>query len=221
MKSPSLGNLGPPPDDLAMEAINALFPEKPPRPKPRTLYDDLPEGITDGDPPPPPLKVPEPVVLFKEREADELVPAFGKVRRVSFNDLMQHSWMIERLVARCPHLTPAQAQSHVRGYLYDPHNFLQMTDNAIACARYVRDSFTPPQVELMFVLHRDIGPEGGNIKGSQGERDAVQLVRAIRDWGKLKGASAMCRLNMVSDLPAGVFVQECKGQRRDEVWIPL
>ena len=221
MKSESLGYGPPPPEEDAMAAINALFPKKPERPPPRTLYDDLPDGISDPGVAPV-LKVPEPTVLVKEREADELVPAFAKLRRVGFNDVMQHSWMIERLLARCPHLSPAQAQSQIRGYMYDQTAFLQMTDNAIAAAKFVRDSFLPPHVEVLFVLHRDIGPEGGNIRGSQGEKDAVQLLRAIRDWGKLSHAQEMTRITDVCDLSPGAVIKDLfSSERREDVWLDL
>lgn len=221
MKGESIGWMPPPPEDLAMEAINALFPKKEPRPPPRTLADDLPVGISDPGIPPPPLKLPEPTVLVKERAADELVPAFSKTWRASLNDLMRCPWIAQRLVARSPHLSISAAQALLRGTLQDPFGFFQMSEHAILAARYLRDSFLPPHVEMMFLLHTDRGPEGGHIKGSQGEKDAVQLLRGLRDWAKHQGASAITRMSDVNDLPPSVIVQELKGQRRDEVWMAI
>ena len=204
-----------------MAAINALFPPKPPRPPPRTLADGLPEGISDPGVPPPPLKLPEPTVLVKERAPDELVPAFARTWRVNLNDLPNLAWVVGRLVARCPHLNEAAAQGLLRGYMMDATCFFQMSDKSIAVARLVRDSFLPLHVEVNFILHNDHGPEGGHIKGSQGEKDAIYLLRLIREWARHQRAMSVTRISDVSDLPPGVLVKDGGCERRDEVWLPL
>lgn len=223
MKGESIGFRPPPPDDLAMEAINALFPSRPERPKPPTMYDRLAEGMTEEERPRQVLAVPDPVVLFKERQPDELAPAFTRTWRVGLNDMPRLGWVIERMIARCPHLMPPACEGVLRGLMLEPACFFQMTDNAIASARFVHhDAIARPYVEVLFALHTDIGPEGGGIRGSQGEKDAIQLLRLIRDWGKLQGAVEVRRLNAVSDLSASILTKDLQNAaRRDEVWLPL
>ena len=76
-------------------------------------------------------------------------------------------------------------------------------------------------IDFLVILHRDRGTEGGNIKGSPGERQAIALVQAMRDWGKMQRAIELRRLNECSDLPGNVLVRELTCQRREEVWLAI
>jgi hypothetical protein len=215
-----LGWRDPPPADLAKEVYDALFPPRPERPPVRTLADNLPEGITDGDPVMPGLKKPEPLVFYKERQPDELVPAATRLWRVGLNDLPQLGWLIERLMRKCPHVPPHTWQTTLVSFMHD-NSFFQRSPNAVGLARFVNDVFAPPHVEVLFLFHTDLGPEGGSQRNSQGEKDAIAIVRAMREWGRHQGATEVRRLNELSDMPTSVFTNDLRGEKRDEAWIAI
>jgi hypothetical protein len=225
MKSESIPYREPPPDDLAREVYEALFPPRRVYPPPKTLYDGLEPGMTDADPPVVTgLKLPPPMVLEKPRAADEVVPAFTRLWRVGLNDLMHLGWVNERLMRRNPHVPPHMWHGTLIAYATTDNSvFFQRSEHAVALARFVQDVFAPPFVEALFVLHQDQGPEGGSIKGSPGENDAIALVRAMRNWGKLKGAVEIRRLNDFNDVPPVRWMDTFKGTagRREEVRIEI
>lgn len=212
----------PPPEDLAREVWDELFPpeKRKPRPPPKTLYDNLPEGITEEDMPVAGLRKPDPLVFYKERPADETIPAATRLWRVSLNDLHHMGWLIERLMARSPHV-PAHAWQGTLMTLMSSGYFFQRSERAVALARFVNEPWNPPFVEPLFILHQDLGSEGGSQRGSQGEKDCIALVRAMREWGKHQGAQELRRLNAFSDLPPSVFVNDLRGDKREEAWLQI
>jgi hypothetical protein len=211
----------PPPEDLAKEVYDALFPPRPPRPPPRTLYDDLEPGITDATPPVEGLKLPEPLVLVKERSPDELVPAATRLWRVGLNDLAHLGWLIERLMRRCPHTQPHTWQGTLMTYAADNFMFFQRSERAVGLATLAIGPFYPTFVEVLFLFHTDLGPEGGSLRGSQGEKDCIAIVRAMQQWGKRMGAVEVRRLNALSDMATGSFTNDLRGDKRDEAWIAI
>ena len=223
MAGVKLGWREPPPEELSKEVYEAIFgPPKPPKPKPRTLYDDLPEGITDADPPPEPLKRPEPIELFKPRQPDELMPAITRLWRVGLNDLSQLGWLIERLMRKSPHVQPHMWQGTLMSFMADNAYFFQRSEKAVGLARIVSGPFAPTYVEPLFLLHTDLGTEGGSQRGSQGEKDSIAIIRAMAEWGRHQGTSKMRRLNYFTDLSASVFMNDLrKAEKRDDVWLPI
>lgn len=217
----SLGWRDPPPEDLSKEVYDTLFPPRPERPKPRTLYDDLPEGLTEVDNPIIGLKKPEPLELYKPRQPDELVPAMTRLWRVSLNDLAHLGWLIERLMVRSPHIQPHMWQGTLMSYMADNAYFFQRSERAVGLARLTSGPFHPTYVEPLFLLHQDLGTEGGSQRNSQGEKDAVAITRAMREWGRHQGATQMRRLNYFSDLSPSVFVNDLKAERREDVWLMI
>lgn len=206
----------PPPEDQRREARTIL---PPPPAHVRTLGDLLPEGISDPGELPPPIQLGEPLVLVKPREPQE--PAFGKVTRVGFGDAETLHWIAERLAAKYPRAPLAKWYGLVRQYVNLNEVFFRKTERAAILAAAVSDNFLGEYISVSFVLHKDLGPEGGSIQNSQGEREATTLVRELRNWAKLKGAGEIVGLHEFSDLPSSVYVQRFKGERRETVWIPL
>lgn len=206
----------PPPEDQRREARTIL---PPPPPYVRTLADRLPDGLSDPGVPPLPIQLGEPLVLVKPREPQE--PAFGKVTRVGLGDDAHLVWMAERLVVQYPRVQAAKWVALLRQYINQNEVFFRKTDRAAILAEANSNNLMGEYVQVVFVLHKDLGPEGGNIKGSQGEREAMTLVREMRNWAKLKGAAEIVGLNEFSDLPPGVYVKEFRAERRETVWMSL
>lgn len=201
----------PPPEDLA-EAAESVLP--PPR------EDTHPEGMSDPGVPPAPLKLPEPMVPKKERPPDELVPAFTQITRVGLGDMPGLQWVIERLDARFPS-TPNYWHALLHSCLNNDQFFFRRGERAVALATMFNEPFGPRHVRVYFVFHQDVGPQGGSIRNSQGEKEALALVRAMRDWGQRQGAVEIKYLNHCSDVPAHIWVKELKAERYEEVFLPI
>lgn len=202
----------------ARELARTVLPEPPPYV--RTLADDLPDGLSDPGVAPPPLRYPPPATWLTQRLPPQ-EPAFGRLTRVGFGDIPQLGWVVERLAQRYPQLSPNGWLTRLRGFMNTNEHFFMKAERAVALAQVVRDAFGLLYVEPLFIFHRDRGPEGGNLKGSEGERDAAALVRAMRNWARQQRATSLRRMTECSDLPPGYIVKELGGERRDEVSIPL
>ena len=209
-----------PGEDVPKEVYEAIFgPPKPPRPPPRTLWDNLQPGMTDTAPPLEPLKKPEPLVLIKPRQPDEEIPAFGKVTRVMLGDLalLLSGGLLARLIETFPDINPTSWSSFLGVLTNDRNCFFRKTERAIAMAVVTSDGFTRTSyVRLVFLFHQDRGPEGGSVGNSQGEKEAIQLLRELRLWAKQIGASEISGLNHNADIPPSVISNYLRGTQMRE-----
>jgi hypothetical protein len=176
--------------------------------------------MTDTQPVLPGLAVPEPLELWKKRAADEEVPYQTRLWRVGLNDMPKLGWLIERLMRAAPHVPAHQWQSHLVSYMTSGE-FFQRSERAVGLARYRQGDFSAPHVDVIFLLHQDLGSEGGSKRGSQGEKDCIALVRAMIEWGRHQGAQEVRRLNHLTDLSASVFANDLKAEKREEMVVQI
>jgi hypothetical protein len=215
--------LGPetlPPKELADEVERALFGD--PKPPPPEMADSLPEGMTDDgverQTPDQVLKLPEPTVFNRPRAADEEIPAFVNVSRVTLADQPKLTWLVARLLHRFPHVVGMDWFARLRAFMMDNAYFFMKTENAVLLATTARDPFAAyPYVWPIFLLERERGPEGGHLKDSQSEKDSIALMRELMRWGKHHRATEIrCISGIgVSDLPMGVLVNTLRADRFD------
>lgn len=162
------------------------------------------------------IKLPEPVVLIKEREADELAPAFGDTRRVSRGDLARllAGWLHARLVESFPNIASG-AWIRQLGAMTDVSTvFFRQSERAVLFAMIVQNTLfsTKPIVICHFLFHQDLGPEGGSQRESEGEKQALLLAREVRNWARQLGAVEVTGFEEHCDLPwsrlNGRFIME-------------
>jgi hypothetical protein len=197
----------PPPPELSAAVRAALGLDKPPKP---TMADDLPEGLSEANPPPEGLKLPPPLP-GPPRPADETMPAFGPIERVSQGALNQMGWLTTRLMLRFPHIAQHQWSGRLRMHMADNAYLFVRSEHAAALATVLRDAFRlKPQVQLLFCMHSDEDKEVG-------ERECLLLLREIVRWAKTLGADEVQRLSENCDVMPSVIAKLPGGERRDEI----
>jgi len=195
-------------------------------PAARTLYDNLPAGITETGSDKPPesavLALPEATVLVRERPADETTPALSRTRRFTLADVSTFAWLFERLAAKFPGVLPQSWAGRLTGYSSDSSYFFQRTERAVGLAMAVREPLgTEIYVLPLFILHTDVGPEGGSLHNSKGERDAIHLLNEMALWGKRQGANEVRKIGAQCELPPGRLVERHKCEKRDEIFLRI
>jgi hypothetical protein len=132
-------------------------------------------------------------------------------------------WLIDRLKQEFPHVPHPTWLGRLRGFTTDNSYLFVCSERAVLLATVARDPFaTRPYVLPLFLFHTTRGPEGGNLAGSDGEREAIGLLREAARWGKQMGASELRHVAEHSDVPAGSIMHLLQAQwlhaeRRDEI----
>ena len=211
----------PPPPELTAEVRRALGLDKPTVRKP-TMADHLPDGLSEADPPPEGLKLPEPLPrVGPPRPADETIPAFGPITRVNLAALAQMGWLTTRLMLRFPHIAEPQWSGRMRMYMVDNAYLFVRSEHAAALATVVRDPFRPKAyVQLLFCMHSEHG--NSSEERELGERECVQLLREIVRWAKTLGADEIHRLSEFCDLAPSAIVRGISGsEKREEIIVRI
>lgn len=94
---------------------------------------------------------------------DKALPAQPKrdilpLRRFELADLSRHGgWLMTRLLAAYPHLTPRELQGWLRGLIYSPEYLFLYQDNSVGLAQVIRNfTLTPkPVIQERFVFVED------------------------------------------------------------------
>lgn len=162
--------------------------------------------------PPPPLKLPEPVVFVKERQPDEEIPAFGRITRVNIGDInMLLSKFLSRLIEAFPDINAQSWSSYLAAMTHDQTAFFRKTEEAVICAVSLRMPFENAiYVRLAFLFHRNA------------DNEALALMRELRDWARPLGAKEILGLNRHCDLTPAVLTNRLRHvERREELVFPL
>jgi hypothetical protein len=177
-------------------------PRKTPRPVP--MSEQVPEGIATDEPEPQPWtpKLPEPTVLRKPPEPDELVPAFGEITRVTMGDLPRLNWMLERLLEAFPAVGRHNWASRLASMMNVSSHFFCKTEHAVILETVANNLFQDVQfVWVSFAFHNTRGPEGGNVPDSAGEQELIHLIRAAANWGRQQRLKEVRNLTDHVDIP--------------------
>ena len=216
---------GDPPPELRDKVREALgltpFDQIGPTPAPTPVADAAPEGLSEAPTPDPTpeIKLPPPT-LFRERQPDEVIPAFTKIRRVNDADLTTIPWLLDRLKEHWPRVAPNAWYSRLRVYMHDNGYLFVRNDKAIALAFVARDLFDEkPWVSPVFVLYGDKGKPVAEAEG--GEAEAVQLVREIIRWARTLGATEVRDLHRHNDITPGRLESRSGGETLHTVFVRL
>ena len=178
----------------------------------------------EKDPEPQGLKLPEPTVLIKPRQPDEEIPAFGAIRRVTYADQPQLTWVAARLTARSPTMAPDKWFNMLRGFMTNSAYFFQMSDHAVLLGQIALAPMSGRRfVAPLFLFEKERGAEGGHIGGSQSEKDALGLMRELASWGRHQGADEIRWIDGggMFDLPIGVVTHRLGAEKRDEIVVRI
>lgn len=211
----------PPPPELTAAVRSALGLDRQTPAKP-TMADALPDGLSEANPPPEGLKLPEPLHrVGPPRPADETMPAFGPIVRVSQGALAQMGWLTTRLMLRFPHIGQPQWAGRMRMYMVDNAYLFIRSEHAAALATVVRDPLRPKAyVQLLFCMHSE--QEKSSEDREVGERECVLLLREIVRWAKTLGADEVHRLSDFCDLsPSKIEKSLAGGEKREEVIVRI
>jgi hypothetical protein len=210
----------PPPPELTAAVHAALgLDRKATKPE---MADALPDGLSEANPPPPGLKLPEPLPrVGPPRPADETMPAFGPIERVNQGTLAQMGWLTTRLMLRFPHIAEHQWSGRLRMYMVDNAYLFIRSAHAAALATVVRDPFrAKAQVQLLFCMHSEHG--NGAEERAVGERHCILLLREVLRWAKTLGADEIHRLADCCDLSPSKIENALAGaERRDEIVVRI
>lgn len=212
------------PDPELVAAAVAAVPELNRTPKVRPeMADSMAPGITEAPMPEPrqELKMPPPTPLPPARPADETVPAFGTVSRFKEGDLVELTWLRDRLGQHFPNVSPNQWPARLRMLAHENTYLFVRNARAVALARVQRDEFSDkPYVVPVFVVHADRDKLQADDQG--GASDAAALVREIVRWAKTMGASEVRHLSDHADIPPGRLKEAITGaEYRQEVVVKI
>ena len=205
----------PPPPELTAAVREALGLDKRAAPKP-TMADGLPDGLSEANPPPEGLKLPEPLPrVGPPRPADETMPAFGPIERVGQGALAQMGWLTTRLMLRFPHIAAHQWSGRLRMYMVDNAYLFVRSEHAAALATVARDAFRPKAyVQLLFCMHSEHG--NSSEEREVGERECILLLRDVVRWAKTLGADEVHRLSEFCDLAPSKIERGISGSEKRE-----
>lgn len=215
------------PDPATRDQVRAALGLKPfseigPKEDPTPVADAAPEGLSEAaiPDPTPEIKLPPPTTFKHERQPDETIPAFTKIRRVNDADLTAMPWLLDRLKEHWPNVAPNTWYSRLRVYMHDNGYLFVRNDRAIALAFVARDLFDrKPWVAPVFILHADRGKPNAEDEG--GRSDAIALVREIVRWARTLGATEVRDVHRHCDLPPSDIEKKASGEDLHTIFIRL